>query len=106
MKKIIVTAVIALLSFSGIAQDTKSRSVENRIQKRVDVLSEKLNLTESQEKEIYALYTEVAEDNNKAKANTGNALSKTNKKLDKDYVYNKLKEILTPEQYEILMKEN
>ena len=103
MKKIIVTAVIALFSFSGIAQEQDRQSVENRIQKRVDMITQQLDLTETQQQQLYKLYKDELDDR---KATSSTAQVKVNRKQQIDQRRNaydkRLKSILTDEQYKKL----
>jgi len=104
MKKVLLLAILVSSSLFAQAQKSK-KSPEERAQERVEKISQELNLTDTQEKEIYALFlSEGKKGQVKGKSirdlNQEERQAYINaKKEEKAIVYEKIAKILDEDQF-------
>lgn len=112
MKKLMILA-IALVTSIGFAQERSAKTEkewnpEKMAQKKVEKMTSELNLTEAQQKQVYALYMEKSKERkskmakkDKSKAKTEKLSTERKEKMsEKHQAYSeKMKAILTPEQF-------
>lgn len=114
MKNLIIAGLL-VLSTLAFAQDNKQKrermgeriSTEERVDKRLEKMTSELNLTDDQVKKIKPLLEEQATKRKRIMAEREKAMAERQENLEKmneemRAMDSKLKEILTPEQFEKL----